>query len=61
MHYCFDNCLIKCGVECLLLFYFVLLIGLYTRKPDGRLLPLKADHDVLNLKENDVVLVEIKD
>ena len=36
-------------------------VGLYTRNEDGKFQPLKADHDVLNLKENDVVLVEIKD
>jgi len=35
--------------------------GLYTKRSDGKLFPLKADHDVLNLKDNDIVLVEIKD
>lgn len=35
--------------------------GLYTKNEAGKFQPLKADHDVLNLKENDVVLVEIKD
>ena len=36
-------------------------VGMYTESEDGKLLPLKADHDVLNLKENEVVVVEIKD
>ena len=36
-------------------------IGLYTKNEDGKLHPLKADHDILNLRENEVVLVEIKD
>ena len=35
--------------------------GLYTENEDGKLQALKADHDVLNLRENEVVVVEIKD
>ncbi len=35
--------------------------GMSTRKVDGELHPVKSDHDVLKLKENDVVIVEIKD
>ena len=31
------------------------------REERGRLVPLKADQDVLRLKENEVVVVEIKD
>lgn len=27
----------------------------------GRLQALKADHDILHLRENDIVVVEIKD
>ena len=35
--------------------------GMYIENEDGKLVPLKADHDVLNLKESQVVVVEIKD
>ena len=35
--------------------------GMFTENNDGKLLPLKTDHDVLNLKERDIVTVEIKD
>ena len=35
--------------------------GMYIENEDGKLVPLKADHDVLNLKEKQVVVVEIKD
>ena len=35
--------------------------GMYIESEEGKLHALKADHDVLNLKENTVVLVEIKD
>lgn len=35
--------------------------GLYLENDEGKLLPLKEDHDVLNVKENDVIVVEIKD
>ena len=35
--------------------------GLFTENEDGKLQALKADHDVLNLRENEVVVVEIKD
>ena len=35
--------------------------GMSTRKVDGEFHPVKSDHDVLKLKENDVVIVEIKD
>ncbi len=35
--------------------------GMYTENNDGKLLPLKTDHDVLNLKEREIVIVEIKD
>jgi len=34
---------------------------MFTQNEDGKLQPLKADHDVLKLKENEVVVVEIKD
>ena len=34
---------------------------MYIENEDGKLSPLKADHDVLNLKESQVVVVEIKD
>ena len=40
---------------------FIHCTGMFTRKDDGKLHPLKCDHDILNLKENDVVIVEIKD
>ena len=36
-------------------------MGMYTENEDGKLVPLRADLDVLNLKENEVVVVEIKD
>ena len=36
-------------------------MGMYTENEDGKLQPLKADQDVLNLRENEVVVVEIKD
>ena len=36
-------------------------VGMYIENEDGKLSPLKADHDVLNLKESQVVVVEIKD
>ena len=39
----------------------VFILGMYIENEDGKLVPLKADHDVLNLKESQVVVVEIKD
>ena len=35
--------------------------GLYSETNEGKLAPLKADQDVLNLKEHEIVVVEIKD
>ena len=36
--------------------------GLYAESDDrGRMQVLKADHDILRLRENEVVVVEIKD
>ena len=35
--------------------------GLYSETNEGKLAPLKADHDILNLKEHEIVVVEIKD
>ena len=35
--------------------------GMFTQNKDGKLQPLKADLDVLNLKEDEVIVVEIKD
>lgn len=40
---------------------FIVHAGMYIENEDGKLVPLKADHDVLNLKESQVVVVEIKD
>lgn len=34
--------------------------GLYSQR-DGKLTPLKADLDILNVKEDDVIVIEIKD
>ena len=36
-------------------------MGLYTTNEDGKPLQLKADHDVLALRDNEMVTVEIKD
>lgn len=36
------------------------IIGLYS-ECDGKLTPLKADLDVLNVKEDEVIVIEIKD
>ena len=35
--------------------------GLYHENEQGKLFPLKADHDVLGVNENGVIVVEIKD
>ena len=36
--------------------------GMFVEGDDrGRLQPLKVDHDVLRLRDNDIVVVEIKD
>ena len=36
-------------------------VGMYIENEDCKLALLKANHDVLNLKESQVVVVEIKD
>lgn len=36
-------------------------MGLYTTSEDGKPQQIKVDHDVLALKDNEVVVVEIKD
>ena len=41
---------------------FVCRVGMFVETEEkGRLQPLKVDQDVLRLKENEVVVVEIKD